>query len=66
MKKTAGWILSAILLLAVFCIFLLGCDWLSCDQEDTYVSSPEECEQYCSADPGCSLYIYIAGACSCE
>jgi hypothetical protein len=65
MKKGTRWILSFILLLAAFSVYLFGCD-MSCDLKDTAVGSPEECKTYCSHDRGCKIYIYFLGACSCS
>jgi len=65
MKKGYRWILFVVLILAVFSVCLVGCDF-SCDQEDTIVGSAEECEAYCSKDHGCSAYIYILGHCECD
>jgi hypothetical protein len=65
MKKRSRWILSVVLILAVFLACLLGCDF-SCDQEDTVVDSPAACEKYCSKDLGCTRYTYILGLCSCD
>jgi hypothetical protein len=67
-KKGVRWILFSILLLAVFSVFLLGCDMMSCDQKPTYQPSGEACSDYCSQDPGCNFSIYNGDTdyCTCD
>ena len=66
MKRIVSWILCSILLLAVFSVVMLGCDWVGCPG-GAYKSSSDACFDYCTSHPGCkgSNYNNLTGYCTC-